>query len=503
MEVVQPSGALDYELVMLSGVIAPLDASQVEKNVCLENLRFLIARVEPTLLRSENKIILECMRMFLDETGGNGLLDEHALMDMLVNERVSPEVQVRYHELFKDYAEQRTAQARFRYAVNRFLRKHEEQGFAEALKMSFTIQTTGAQVKGKMLQGTIAAKKYLQDRMYMLDKSFGIEQVPEGNIRHDLDEVLAEYEKRKNAPTQFLGVLSGIECIDQWTNGAQPGELVMVGGYTESGKSFLCLNWAYHACVAQGRNVVIATAEVTRSQYRQRLALRLCREPKYGLTQGVDSKSFKDGSLTVAEEAAMKAAIADFQTNPKYGNLEIFQIPRNATLSWINAKIAGLNTLWQDTGGVHALFIDSLNLVVPYGKGDEKRHFLNDTVREAKQIAVDFDGGRGIPIISPWHANRRSWQAALEKGHYDLGSWSEADEVEKSADVLMWVLRKSDAHETHEVTLGLEKNRSGEGHKTATLYEDFSAGYLGMVAGPNGSMNGSAINYDERVAGLY
>jgi replicative DNA helicase len=507
----EQDGSLNYEELIMAGLTPPENFPVDQAYGFVENLHYVLEKISPDLLRPENKALLQCMSVFRDETDNKGPLDEESLVDMLIHERASPETQIKYQELFHRYSTMDVGPAKFRFAVSRFLKAKEQESFIKALGDAFTIQTVGMKYGREELKGYQDAKRFLQERMFDIERGSSSNYVPEGDIREETDDIIRDMEERKLSPDKFVGVKCGVAPLDEITNGVQPGELGIIGGFTEVGKSFFTLQWAHHGCTEQGFNIAIGTAEVVYHQYRRRLALRHARNALFQLPQGIDSDAFKHGRLTPQEENAFREAMRDLKTNPKYGRFYLFQIPKGANWPWVTNKLNAINARWQHIGGLKAAFIDSLNLISTGGKPGDKRNYTNELIKEAKQTAVNFDRGRGIPIISPWHANRKSWEEAIKNGSYTLASWSEADELEKSADLLMWLLKLQNAQNSREILAGVEKYRDGKGKQRFTLYEDFASSYMGTVASANstipasmGQMPGpNGAQPEDRAAGLF
>lgn len=477
---------IDYEAQIMAGLIPSGALSTEESQEYIANLLYVMQRIDVKLLRPENQALLQCMDDFRSLSDGKGVMDEQALLDILNKERAPAEIQVKYTELYASYARTEVSPAKLRFVINRWLENKDETDFVKLLNDAFTMKTVGLEVGKSKLIGYKAAKDFLVAGMHDIDRRSGTNFVPEGDVRIEAGSFVEEMKTRKDNQEQYVGVLSGFTPIDSVTNGAQPGELLICLGYTEVGKTFFCLNWAHNAVTLQGKNVVVATSEVPRPQYTRRLYLRHCRNPIFGLPQGIDSDSFKKGRLTPQEEDGVAKAMKDFETNPAYGKLDVFQVPAGADLAYIFNKVNAINTKWKavDNRGVEFFVMDSLNHLT-VANPNLVRQIQNERIKQAKHFAVNFDQGRGIPFLTPWHANRSSWEQALKDGHYKLSSGEEANELEKSADLFSWLLKLENAKDTHEILGGIEKYRDGPAQSRYTVYEDFASSYMGTVSSGN------------------
>lgn len=220
IEIEAPDGSMDYESLLMAGVIPSSIADGLERDACLENLRIFIDRIQDDWLRPENKSLLSCMKLFLEETG-NGLLDESALMDILVHERAPAVMQVKYTEMFAVYSSINVPQAKFRYCLNQFLKKYEEEQFSSSLRDAWTIQTTGLKQGKELLQGVAAARSFMQKKMHEIESKSGLNRVPEGDTRIDIVDRLKAYYERKLSPALVHGTLSGLDVFDELTHGAR------------------------------------------------------------------------------------------------------------------------------------------------------------------------------------------------------------------------------------------------------------------------------------------
>ena len=72
----------------------------------------------------------------------------------------------------------------------------------------------------------------------------------------------------------------------------------------------MCCQFAWHAVTQQGRNVVIFTSETLRSQVRFRILARHSRDPRFGLSKGINTRDMKAGTLQ--DKNAFAAVLHDF-----------------------------------------------------------------------------------------------------------------------------------------------------------------------------------------------
>jgi replicative DNA helicase len=158
----------------------------------------------------------------------------------------------------------------------------------------------------------------------------------------------------------------------------------------------------------------------------------------FGLEKGINSRDLKAGLgyLPADQQKVLPDIIDDYTKNPNYGKLVIVQIPRNATISYCEAKA----NKYQQEFDVDLVVIDSINLLRPERKFGTKREDLASILIEAKQFATTFADGRGVPVVSPWQVNRDSWKEAQQVGYYNSSALAETSEASSSSDILITIL---------------------------------------------------------------
>lgn len=236
--------------------------------------------------------------------------------------------------------------------------------------------------------------------------------------------------------------------------------------------SQFCAQTAWQAAVVQGKNVFLATTETIRPTVRRRIIARHSRLPQFEVPGGFNTKHIKEATLSVSDQEKLREVTDDLRLNPAYGKLYIAQVPRGATLAFLEGRLARQQASWN----IDLVIMDYLALLKPDRKRDSKVNEMSDLLIEAKQIAATFDNGRGIPFVSPWAMQQNAFRDARQKGEYTLASLSDTSEAEKSADQIMSFLQL-DA--PNEVKVQFLKNRDGEKPQPFTLEADFRCAFLG------------------------
>ena len=108
----------------------------------------------------------------------------------------------------------------------------------------------------------------------------------------------------------------------------------------------------------------------------------------------------------------------------------------------------------------------------------KRQEELSDIVRDVKQLAVSFNNGKSVAVLAASQIGRTEYNYALKSGEYSIASFSDTSEMERSADLLVWLLRRKQDKEAHEIKAGICKYRDGSVSIPFTLYEDYAHGLI-------------------------
>ena len=112
--------------------------------------------------------------------------------------------------------------------------------------------------------------------------------------------------------------------------------------------------------------------------------------------------------------------------------------------------------------------------LVENDKGRSVNNFgmsLNYVMKDFAQLALNFNDGEGIPVCTPFQANRQGWKEACKNdGHYKLDALSWANEAERSASLIVYTFLgdTDELRKNEEVKIGCLKNRDGSHFKQFT-----------------------------------
>ena len=131
-------------------------------------------------------------------------------------------------------------------------------------------------------------------------------------------------------------------------------------------------------------------------------------------------------------------------------------MPEGTTISYVRSKLRAYQSIFN----VDAVIIDELQMLAATKSRESERAELNEVVHSAKQLAIDHDGGRGVPILVPWQMSRAAWEAARNNGgRYTRASLSETAMAERRADIVISMYKHPES--LHRVSAQILKQRSG------------------------------------------
>lgn len=407
---------------------------------------------------SSQSMLFSLMQRYYDRTGG--VLSEGALEDL--SRKIDPGRAQVYKETYLTFLETSVSDEQFSWSLEQLRELLAERETADAITTSMEILRKGQEVEGETLRGSDDARAYLTLTLGQIERKVTMQQAPEGDIRSEHDQMLADYAERK-AITQSgssRGILFGVDALDNKIGGLQRGEVVLLAGYSSDGKTTLLTQLAWDAAIRQGKNVVFFTTETLRDQVRRKVLARHSMLDQFGLhaTGGINSYDIKNGTIPESMEVKFQEIVRDFTTNPDYGTLYIKQVPRGASLSYIEQSLASLHRRFD----VDLVCMDYLALLASERKRGTSREELASIMKDTKQVATSFGGGLGVPFVSPWQVSRAAREKAADVGKYTSASLSETAESTNTADIIVGMLAPIDNSERRvQIDMQVLKNRDG------------------------------------------
>lgn len=442
--------------------------------------------------RTQKALFILAQR-YADQT--RGVLPRHALEDVLRS--YPPGTAQLYTEYFDHVAARSVTASDFKHSVTMMRELKQETGTVEALAQAMVILREGATVGREEVRGHAAARSYAVSAFSDLEREAVAGEAPEGDIRLEtatLHESYAKARERRMAG-QAAGIGTGIEKLDEaLSGGLANGEFALVAGFSSAGKSQWVAHQAWHASIMQGKNVVLFSSETTRANMQVRIIGRHSRLAKFGLPNGLNTRDLRAGTLDNEQYKAFRAVLEDYKSSAYAGRCYIVQLPRGATMSMLEARLAAISRQFKPD----LVEIDYLALMRPEqnftSKAQERRDSLTLLLQDAKQLSVTYDDGRGVPVLSPWQVSRAGRREVAERGYYTMSDLAETAEAERSPDVIISLLDpEQDDTRGRRVPLRLDvmKNREAERYVRIELTADFANSYFEVSGGP---ADDSALN---------
>lgn len=298
--------------------------------------------------------------------------------------------------------------------------------------------------------------------------------VPSGTLSEDVAGVLTDYAAAKTSGSGRIA--TPFPRLNKITGGGKAGRLWLVAAYTGEGKTQLAKELVYHAAVEQGLGAVVFTKEQTKNDVRLMLAVR--HSHKF-IDGGLQFNAVERGQLSPKEEKALADSVADLSTNRAFGPIKYFQVPGGTNMREVRSLLE-TQRLRQP---VSVVMLDHTMLFEPSNAQNSDVANLAQTIVDCKEIAMDFDGGRGVWFVACHQIKREGKEQADKRGFYVSSDLAGTAEAERSSDVILWAWRDEKLRDMAELRLGVSKDRWGPGEPRGwEVAESFASSALHPIA---------------------
>ena len=346
------------------------------------------------------------------------------------------------------------------------------------MEKTFQVAKSGLKLdKGKKkereIKGLHEAVTYFNSRSkkFLFD---GVSVKYESQIKsaEDSEEVKEEYRARKKDRFNNLGLFVDLEKIDTVLRGIKLGDLVILAAFVGHGKSTFAVNLAYSGMM-QGLNGLFVTLEMQFDEMRNMFYTLHTSYPgwyahsKFGKYTGkITYDKIRYTELSEEEQEFFEEVCVDFGTKKDdFGELFLSKPPGNCTPSLIEMMLEEYNNELKERGKVLDFFVlDYVGLAIQDKdqKSNDWKLDLNNMIRKLKNITINFDNGRGLRIITPFQFNRQGYKDAIKnEGIYTLAALSDANEAERSSDVVIALYDTEEMRNSGIVKISCLKNRDG------------------------------------------
>lgn len=154
-------------------------------------------------------------------------------------------------------------------------------------------------------------------------------------LKESISEFRDEYNAKLADPNFDRGLPTGYSAFDSMTGGLQPGELVIIGGESNSGKSMLLMNMAVQMWMQ--KNTIDMEKDFTKGcnvlYFSLEMPFKPCRNRVYARLSGTPSKLIRNAKLRPDDRKKLATALKFIGNYPH--EFEIIDIPRGATVEQI------------------------------------------------------------------------------------------------------------------------------------------------------------------------
>jgi len=377
--------------------------------------------------------------------------------------------------------------------------KFEEQSgdkFRDILQKTNQVASAGLKIgkngkeskTGKEIKGVLAAMEFFskESREFRMQTT-GIKTESDIRSIEDSKEVVENYVARKRDPLSKLGMFTSLHKIDDTFKGLKLGELMIIAAFVAQGKSTFTAAMAYQA-INQGLNGIFISLEMTFDEMRDMFYVLHATNEEW-FNHPVYKARFKDlvgkisyekvryGELTDKEEEFFKIVAADFEARADFGKLILVQPSNALTPSGFEMEVYDKKAqLAEISRTLDFAVIDYIGLMAQ-DKGDSYGDFnidLNNIIKRLKNLALTFDNGRGLMVITPFQTNREGWKdAAKNEGVYKLSALSNANEAERSADYVITLYMSDENKKNGVIKISCLKHRKGGDFQPFEAHIDF------------------------------
>jgi len=241
--------------------------------------------------------------------------------------------------------------------------------------------------------------------------------------------------------------------INQVTGGGKKGELWLIEGYQNDGKTMAAMELIRHSAIDKKKKVLWIPLEGTIREMRQRWEVRRAWDLEL---EHITSRKIRDRVLAEKE-------ICDYQTIQKdlarFDNLVFVRPHDKYTIDDVEMEIDRM----KNYTGLDIVVVDCLEWLEQEQRMDY-RIWVKRLAWKASQIATRKD----VWFISPWQVNRDGRRRAEERAqtkkgklpeppYYTPYDMQESGGLEQNAKVVMWIFQDDNMRVMQEARIGLGK----------------------------------------------
>lgn len=355
--------------------------------------------------------------------------------------------------------------------------KFEEQSqdrFQALIQDTWKVASSGLEIgkrKKQKVKGIQQAIQFFTSGSHAFH--FGSDAKTSGDVRSESDgkEVKKEYTETQKNPLRSVGMYTFLQKFDDTFRGIKPGQLMVIAGYVGQAKTILSANIAYNG-IYQGLNGLYLPMESVYGDMRRMFyvlhtsAPKWYEHPKYSHLAGkITYDAVEYAELTEDQQEFYDEAVDDFcREKEGYGQLFVHEMEKRTPEELIDIAYYYDGQLKEKGQQLDFIIPDYVGLMF-LNKSESTRdsnHDLNIIIKRMKTLAMTFDNNRKIRVITPFQFNRTGYKEALKnEGIYSLAHLSNANEAERSSDIVVSTFFTPEMASAGIVKMGCLKHRQG------------------------------------------
>ena len=214
------------------------------------------------------------------------------------------------------------------------------------------------------------------------------------------------------------GVQSGFYDLDDYTNGFQKSDLIIIAARPSMGKTAFALNIAQNAALKFKETVAIFSLEMSKEQLVQRL---MCSEAE------VDSQRLRSGNMQASDWEKLAQAMSALSEASIY-----IDDTSGCTLTDIRAKCRRLAMADKN---LSLIIIDYLQLMESGVRETDRTQQISQISRGLKILAKELN----VPVIALSQLSRATEQRTDKRPM--LSDLRDSGSIEQDADIVMFIYR--------------------------------------------------------------
>lgn len=260
-----------------------------------------------------------------------------------------------------------------------------------------------------------------------------------------LKEAVFDYITQIQAQSQsqkVVGVMTGLQEIDNITGGLMPGELIIVAGRPGMGKTAFALSIAENVSIVQKRSSLIFSLEMTTNQITGRII---------SLSERINSRDLRSADLTHDDMEKLYVFSSRIKDAPLF-------ITYSAGVNVNDIKNYS-RKVKSENEALDLIIIDYVQIISSHRNVQNRAQELAEISRQLKVLALELD----VPIMVLSQLNRDVESRSDKRPN--IADLRESGALEQDADVIMLLYRdeyyNSKSTDIGMVEVNIAKNRNG------------------------------------------